>query len=215
MKPRKALLRNKFENVSEGGLEPPRRWYIPESGIYHQSKLTQQGRPPGHFVGQERRRCRAVQRPGPRELRKRRAVSRNSAAGPGEPDGPRHDDDCLPGKHGNRLPLAARQFPHRSHDPETGPVFVASDLNPHEATPGSRPQGCVDGTFIWTASHDQRQCSLSTVSFAAAIVVGPEPRSSWSAHSEDERPGRRRECRRSAGSARWRLRRRCGGHHRR
>jgi len=32
---------------------------------------------------------------------------------------------------------------------------------------------------------------------------------------EDERPGRRRECRRSAGSARWWLRRRCGGHHRR
>jgi len=25
---------------------------------------------------------------------------------------------------------------------------------------------------------------LSTVSFAAAIVVGPEPRSSWSAHGE-------------------------------
>jgi hypothetical protein len=42
----------------------------------------------------------------------------------------------------------------------------------------------VDGTFIWTASHDQRQGSLSTVSFAAAIVVGPEPRSSWSAHSK-------------------------------
>jgi len=42
----------------------------------------------------------------------------------------------------------------------------------------------VDGTFIWTASHDQRQCSLSTVSFAGAIVAGPEPRSSWSAHSE-------------------------------
>ena len=46
------------------------------------------------------------------------------------------------------------------------------------------PRTAVDGTFIWTASHDQRQCSLSTVSFAAAIVVGPEPRSSWSAHSE-------------------------------
>src|SRR5208282_5250809 len=71
--------------VSEGGLEPPRRWYIPESGIYHQSKLTHQGRPPWHFVGQERRRCREAQRPGPRELRKRRAVSRNSAAGPGGP----------------------------------------------------------------------------------------------------------------------------------
>jgi len=47
------------------------------------------------------------QRPGPRDLRKRRAVSRNSAAGPGGPDGLRHDDDCYQGKHGNRLPLAA------------------------------------------------------------------------------------------------------------
>lgn len=29
----------------------------------------------------------------------------------------------------------------------------------------------VDGMFIWTASHDQRQCSLSTVSIAVAIVA--------------------------------------------
>ena len=29
-----------FEKVSEGGLEPPSWWYIPESGIYHQSKVT-------------------------------------------------------------------------------------------------------------------------------------------------------------------------------
>lgn len=50
---------------------------------------------------------------------------------------------------------------------------------------GSTPiRASVDGTFIWTASHDQRQCSLSTVSFAGVIVAGPEPRSSWSAHSE-------------------------------
>jgi hypothetical protein len=32
-----------MDQVSEGGLEPPRRWYIPESGIYHQSKLTRKG----------------------------------------------------------------------------------------------------------------------------------------------------------------------------
>ncbi len=34
----------------------------------------------------------------------------------------------------------------------------------------------VDGTFIRTPSHDQRQCSSSTVSFAVAIAVGPEAR---------------------------------------
>ncbi len=50
--------------------------------------------------------------------------------------------------------------------------------------PPSSTSPVVDGTFIWTASHDQWQCSLSTVSFAAAIVIGPEPRSSWSARSE-------------------------------
>jgi hypothetical protein len=50
--------------------------------------------------------------------------------------------------------------------------------------PPSPTSPVVDGTFIWTASHDQWQCSLSTVSFPAAIVLGPEPRSSWSAHSE-------------------------------
>jgi hypothetical protein len=33
-----------------------------------------------------------AQRPEPRELRKRRAVSRNSAAGPGGPDGLRYDE---------------------------------------------------------------------------------------------------------------------------
>jgi len=29
--------------VSEGGLDPRSWWYIPESGIYHQSKVTRQG----------------------------------------------------------------------------------------------------------------------------------------------------------------------------
>jgi hypothetical protein len=38
-----------WENlVSEGGLEPPRRWYIPELGIHHHPKLTQpRAVPPG------------------------------------------------------------------------------------------------------------------------------------------------------------------------
>src|ERR1019366_9619134 len=42
----------------------------------------------------------------------------------------------------------------------------------------------VDGTFIWTASHDQRQCSSCTVFFTVAIAVCPQPRSTWSARSE-------------------------------
>lgn len=64
----------------------------------------------------------------------------------------------------------------------TGPVLRFTPAAWREFA--GRVKAGVDGTFIWTASHDQRQCSLSTVSFAAAIVVGPEPRSSWSTHSE-------------------------------
>ncbi len=33
-----------------------------------------------------------------------------------------------------------RTVPAPQSRPETGPVFLASDLNPHEATPGGRPQ---------------------------------------------------------------------------
>ena len=46
MQPRKASLQKKFENVSEGGLDLPRTWYITETVIYHQPKVTRQG-PPG------------------------------------------------------------------------------------------------------------------------------------------------------------------------
>ena len=37
----RASSENNFEKVSEGGLGPRSWWYIPESGIYHQAKLTQ------------------------------------------------------------------------------------------------------------------------------------------------------------------------------
>jgi hypothetical protein len=48
--------------VSEGGLERPDRWYIPESGIHHQPKLPRQG-PPGSAF---RRRIAAAP-PGPHD----------------------------------------------------------------------------------------------------------------------------------------------------
>ena len=38
--------------VSEGGLEPSRRWYITETVIHHRSKLTRQGRPGWHPAGE-------------------------------------------------------------------------------------------------------------------------------------------------------------------
>jgi hypothetical protein len=57
--------------VSEGGLEPRRWWYIPEPGIYHQSKLTQQG-PGRNFAGEQRRQRRAAGATRALDLRKRR-----------------------------------------------------------------------------------------------------------------------------------------------
>jgi hypothetical protein len=36
--------------VSEGGLEPPRRWYIPEPGIYHHSKVARRRCPARQFA---------------------------------------------------------------------------------------------------------------------------------------------------------------------
>ena len=41
--------------------------------------------------------------------------------------------------------------------------------------PRTRPRDSVlTACLFWTASRDQRQCSLSTVSFAVAIAVGPD-----------------------------------------
>jgi hypothetical protein len=37
-----------------GGLGPRSWWYIPESGIYHHSKLTRKGAPGSHFAGGKR-----------------------------------------------------------------------------------------------------------------------------------------------------------------
>ena len=54
-----------------------------------------------------------------------------------------------------------------------------------ERKPGGQPghQG-VDGTFIWTPSHDQRPCSFSTALLRGRDPCRPEPRSRWSACSE-------------------------------
>ena len=41
-----------------------------------------------------------------------------------------------------------------------------------------------DRAAVWTASHDQRQCSLCTVSFTVAIAVCLQPRCGLSARSE-------------------------------
>jgi len=73
MRPRKASLQKKFENVSEGGLEPPRRCCITDSVMYHHPKIAC-------------RRCPA------RQLAVRVSGScRSSLPGPGpwESDGPR------------------------------------------------------------------------------------------------------------------------------
>ena len=49
MQPRKASLQKKFEKVSEGGLEPPRRCCITDSVMYHHPKLARR-RSPGPAI---------------------------------------------------------------------------------------------------------------------------------------------------------------------
>ncbi len=39
-----------MDQVSEGGLEPPRRWYIPESGIHHHSNVARRRCPARQFA---------------------------------------------------------------------------------------------------------------------------------------------------------------------
>ncbi len=93
---------SQVKGVSEGGLEPPFEWYITETVIHHQYKLTHRraARSAIHGPGQDR--CRAVSRSGQADLRKRRAVRRNAARGQlGSRQ--RHPGVLLAGDRGNRL----------------------------------------------------------------------------------------------------------------
>ncbi len=58
-----------------GGLGPRSWWYIPESGIYHHSKLTRKGRPGPRSAGEKRRQRRPARPARACELRKRRGRS--------------------------------------------------------------------------------------------------------------------------------------------
>src|SRR5258707_5866489 len=53
----------------------------------------------------------------------------------------------------------------------------------HQVTQPTYDTG-VDGTFIWTPSHDQRPCSFSTALLRGRDPWRREPRSRWSACSE-------------------------------
>jgi hypothetical protein len=92
----------------------------------------------------------------------------------------------------------ARTAGDRSHQdpkvvPDSGPSPPARDQVRIEAT-HPRQLGhhlqlpsplVVEGTFIWTPSHDQRRRSLSTASsFVAPIPVGSEPQSRRSVRRE-------------------------------
>ena len=54
--------------------------------------------------------------------------------------------------------------------------YAAASAPQHPATPSLDSSKGVDGTFIRTASHDQRRCSLSTVSFAGLRLLSARHR---------------------------------------
>ena len=133
MQPQRASLQNKFENVSEGGLEPLSWWYIPESGIHHQPKLTRQG-PPGSAF---RRRIAAAQ-PGPHDQSERLTCGNHDRGQPGS--------GCRPGPDGGirtaalhhlaGMVTASRCCPEvpapQPQPPRTSPDDLAAELNPHK-----------------------------------------------------------------------------------
>jgi len=83
--------------VSEGGLEPRPWCCITGTVIYHQAKVTRRKPAGPAFGGQGDGRAGQSQRPGPRGLRKRRAVSRGWGHGWAGPRRRRRQDAYLSG----------------------------------------------------------------------------------------------------------------------
>ncbi len=119
-------------NVSEG-LEPPSWWYIPESGIHHQPKVTRQG-PPGSA---SRRRIAAAP-PGPHDQSERLTCGNDDRGQP--------ESSCRPGPDGGirtaalhhlaGMVTASRccpEVPAPQPQPlRTSPDDLAAELNPHK-----------------------------------------------------------------------------------
>jgi hypothetical protein len=133
--------------VSEGGLEPPSWWYIPESGIHHQSKLTQQG-PSGTAL----RTRAAAASPGRMDVSECLTCGNVGCGQPGW--------NCEPGLDcsirtaallhpAGMATTASRCCPEvpAPQPPRTSPDDLAAELNPHKtelnphkAVPGCRPR---------------------------------------------------------------------------
>ena len=121
--------------MSEGGLEHLSWWYIPESGIHHQPKLTRQG-PPGSAF---RRRIAAAP-PGPHD-RSGRLTCGNDDRGQ-----PESSCQARPGPDGGirtaalhhlaGMVAASRCCPEvpapKPQPPRTSPDDLAAELNPHK-----------------------------------------------------------------------------------
>src|SRR5258708_30522779 len=61
---------------------------------------------------------------------------------------------------------------------KAGPCCNAPGIRSGRGAGGAhRGSACVDGTFIWTPSHDQRPCSFSTALPRCRRPWCPEPRS--------------------------------------
>ena len=119
--------------VSEGGLEPLSWWYIPESGIHHQPKLTRQG-PPGSAF---RRRIAAAP-PGPHDQSERLTCGNDDRGQP--------ESSCRPGPDGGirtaalhhlaGMVTASRCCPEvpapQAQPPRTSPDDLTAELNPQK-----------------------------------------------------------------------------------
>jgi hypothetical protein len=128
----RATPRPRWGLMSAGGLEPPRRWYIPELGIYHQFKLTRQG-PPGLAF---RKRI-AQRRPGQHDQSDRLTCGNDESRSAGielqSRTGLQHPHRGAPssGRQGDSLPLPPGSSRSR-RSPVHQPDDLAAELNPHK-----------------------------------------------------------------------------------
>jgi hypothetical protein len=119
--------------VSEGGLEPRSWWYIPESGIHHQPKLTRQGPPGSAFRSRI-----AAAPPGPHDQSEHLTCGNDDRGQP--------ESSCRPGPDGGirtaalhylaGMVTASRCCPEvpapQPQPPRTSPDDLAAELNPHK-----------------------------------------------------------------------------------
>ena len=156
------------------GLGPRSWWYIPESGIYHQPKLTQpRACRARNLAGERRRQCRPAAQPG--------RVSCGNGEGGGRDGAPCQGRTAAAASRGAHLRKRGDSLPLLPTVPaaaaaETGPDDLATELNPHKtelnphkAVPGGQPHR-ADQNGAFRAGRSAGRSAMATTRVPAHDV---------------------------------------------